>query len=1166
MTNLFQETLLQKKLREKEALNEPLTGGFTGDILREGEDASPVLSQVVPEEKEFGTMEVLKAAFATENTVGSAIAAMGASNFGEEEEDPDYDIFDKIENTAYEPYLDSFKDVFNDSQFNRIATKIDNERKNREILEASGGEGLAASLFAGILDPVNLIPIGGSAYKSFKVGKIAQGIAKGAQAGGLSTIASESLLQNTQELRTFEESAFNVAGSAILGGVIGGSAAGLSGKQFKGLAKRVEDDIQRQESQINIDNDGNLSAAKVPRTTLDQETLAGGKITNAVIKSTKKLNPMLRVLEGPSLEARRLVPELVRTNMYFKKNAEEIATSQSVEIAIKGYDKGLGFGTQNNNQLAKTAVKRLRKEGVKMSKENFNDQVSLAMIRGDKSEIPEVQAAAASWRREVFNPLKDQAIEQGLLSKDVKPETAVSYMMRQYNIRKMVAQEPEFKEIIRVGARERLIPQITESLQKTESRISAAEEKISDITGKESARDFLLDVGKEESRIVKSIGRVNASLRDLRKQKAASTDPELTAKINKLIDIDSVELKRIKDEQASLLEGVKEIESETGLTLTEIKKINLGEGRAPTSKERVSVSEEITKIQKSLDKDPLNNKLLGRLDDLLERRIELDILVGDDLAINAYVDEIADSVFDNIRGIERKGVAMPYDIEVGVRGPAKERVLTFVTDEEVRGFLETDINRLAQNYTRTMAADVELKRSFGDLNLKPQLKAINDEFTELRKGKTEKERAKLDKDEKETVEIINAFKDMIRGDYGRPNNPDSFWPRAARISRMIQYMSKLGGVAISSIPDAGRHVMIHGFNRVFGTGVKGLITNTKGFKMSIADAKQAGQLMEAVTHQRSALMADVADPYANGTQFERTLTWMSDNFSKLSLLDYWNNYQKGFSSVITQQRMIENLSNFDNLKSKESRYMAFLGIDKNNVNGIKKQLKAHSSKEGSFNIANLDKWTDAEAARIYKNAMNTDVDRTIVTKGVGDVPLLMNTEMGKTIGQFKSFAFAAHQQVLISGMQQGDAAAVSGIATMVAMGMMTYYFKTTAAGRELSEDIKVWIAEGIDRSGIMPVIMEINGVADVFGFGAGQLTGQKPLSRFATRNKVGGLIGPSFGGITDVATATGAAVSATVGDGEFKESDMRALRRNLPYQNIFYLRGLLNEAEKSLQK
>lgn len=1052
MSNVFRELQVQQKLQAQPKSLDPLTGGFVGDTLRGGIEPSPILEPFAQQEKEsegFST-KLLKAAFATENTIGSLIADNQVGNIADLEEDPDFDVLSQVEGTDYEPYLDSFEGVFNQAQFDNIVSKIDKEKQNRQIIADAGGAGIVVGITAGIFDPVNLIPIGGSTYKAFKAGKIAEGAFTGAQVGALSVAASESLLQSTQELRTIEESTFNVAGGAVLGGLLGGLAGKLSAKQFDDLAQRVENDIQRQESQIQIDNDGNLSAAKVQRTTLNDETLAGGKITQGVIKSTKKLNPMLRILDGSSLTARRLVPRLVRTNMFFKKNADDIATDQSVEIAVKQWDAGLGKAIQSSNILAKKAAARFKREGSKISKERFNDEVALAMIRGDKSDIAEVAQAAAAWRREVFDPLKNEAIAQKILPEDVKPETAASYMMRQYNVRKIISQEQDFKEIIKTGARERLIPEIKGKLSKAEQKLAAKE----------------LEALKLERRGIEG-------------KMAKATD------------------------------------------------------------------EQLAKLQ--------------------DRRIELDILVGDEVSIADYVDEIADSVFDNIVGTDRKGVSMPYDIKIGVRGPAKERVLTFVKDEEIRSFLETDIEKLAKNYTRTMSTDVELVRSFGNLDLEPQLREIKDEFKGLRKkAKTEKEAQKLAKEEEDVIRIVEAFKDMLRGHYGRPNDPDSFWPRAARISRLVQYMSKLGGVTISSIPDIGRHVMVHGLSKTFGVGIKSLFTNAKGIKLAVADAREAGNILEAVTHQRAALMADLGDPYASGTQFERMLSWMGDNFSKFSLLDYWNNYQKSFASVLTQQRMIENISSFGKIKTKEKRYLAFLGIDSNSIEVLQKQLKKHGTKEEGLFIANLAKWDDQEAARIYKNALNTDVDRTIVTKGVGDTPLLMNTELGKTIGQFKSFAFAAHQQVLIAGLQQKDAAALSGVIASITMGMMTYYLKQIAAGREVTEEPEILLAEGVDRSGLLPVIAEMNGVADVFGFGAGTLTGQQPLSRFATRNKVGGLLGPSFGGVVDTATSTRAAVDAAISDGEMKESDIRAMRKNLPYQNIFYLRWLFNEAEKNL--
>jgi hypothetical protein len=990
-------------------------------------------------QEEFGTLEVLKAGFLEENTLASTVSTILNGNYGDQEEDPEYDIVGKLEGTKYEPYFENFVgQVYNDKQFEHIAGKIDREEERDRILDSAGGFGIVSRIAGAVFDPINLIPIGGTAYKSFKAGKTIKGAIRGAEVGVISETATESILQSQQETRTAQESVINIAGGALLGGAIGAGAGALSKADYDNLATKLQSDVQRQESSINIDAGGNLSAAKVEGT---DPNLAGGAVTQGLIKSTAKLNPMLRVLQSSSTKAKETLPSLVRTNMYFKKNFNDIATDQSVEIEIKSFDAGLGRSIEGGKSIYKQFNKRLKKEtGKPISIENFYDQVSLAMIRGDKSDIPEVEQVAKIYRKEVFDPLKEQAIETGLLPKDIEPKTATSYLMRKYNINKMVSKEKEFKDIIRRGARERLIPEI---------------------------------------------------------------ERELPVKFKNLKNID----------------------------------------------------EAIDKIDVKLAKADIETKAF---DSLVNEKLSLLIAKGDEQAIDDYVDQITDSVFNNIRGTERMGVSMPYDIKVGVRGPAKERLLTFVKDEELRPFLETDITKLAKSYTRTMATDVALKRKFGDLNLKPQIREISREYDELRsKAKTEKERVKLDKEEKDVLRVINALKDVMRGDYGRPNNPDGFFVKAAQASRTINYMSKLGGVALSSIPDMARHIMVHGITRTFGKGLKTLVANTKAIKLSVKDAKLAGQLWESVTHQRASVMADLGNPYNGDSKFMITLDWMGQNFSKVNLLDAWNNYQKGFSSLLTQSRLIENIRNFDNLKPKEKSYMAFLGIDKNNISRLKAQISKNSFDEDGFPIANLEKWTDDEALRLYKNALNTDVDRTIVTKGVGDVPLLMNTEWGKTLLQFKSFAFAAHQQVLIAGLQQADAAAITGITVALTAGMMTYYLKQTVAGREVSDDPNVWVAEGLDRSGLLPVIMEINGVADVMGFGAGKMLGQQPLSRFATRNKVSGLLGPSLGQAQDIAN-----ISTAITNGEFTESDIKAIRRNIPFQNVFYLRQLFDTLEK----
>ena len=55
------------------------------------------------------------------------------------------------------------------------------------------------------------------------------------------------------------------------------------------------------------------------------------------------------------------------------------------------------------------------------------------------------------------------------------------------------------------------------------------------------------------------------------------------------------------------------------------------------------------------------------------------------------------------------------------------------------------------------------------------------------------------------------------------------------------------------------------------------------------------------------------------------------------------------------------------------------------------------------------------------------------------------------------------------------------------------------------------------------------------------------------------MIGPTSGAISDAAQAIGA-LSA----GDWRESDTSAMRRLLPYQNLFYMRQLLDQAERGI--
>lgn len=158
---------------------------------------------------------------------------------------------------ALRPYLSEFVDVRNRDEYDRTAERIRRANEDRETLAAAGTFGTIASVAAGILDPINLIPVGGGAWRALKVGRFAEGALTGLLAGGGGAALQELVLQQADPTRTAEESSLNIATGALggaglgIGGVIAGESAsrlaragilgagGATGGAAAGLAEAV---------------------------------------------------------------------------------------------------------------------------------------------------------------------------------------------------------------------------------------------------------------------------------------------------------------------------------------------------------------------------------------------------------------------------------------------------------------------------------------------------------------------------------------------------------------------------------------------------------------------------------------------------------------------------------------------------------------------------------------------------------------------------------------------------------------------------------------------------------------------------------------------------------------------------------------------------------------
>lgn len=240
-----------------------------------------------------------------------------------------------------------------------------------------------------------------------------------------------------------------------------------------------------------------------------------------------------------------------------------------------------------------------------------------------------------------------------------------------------------------------------------------------------------------------------------------------------------------------------------------------------------------------------------------------------------------------------------------------------------------------------------------------------------------------------------------------------------------------------------------------------------------------------------------------------------------------------------------------------------LGISRDDALNMGEQLKKYGEEIDGAWIANSKKWDSPELAEMWGGALRKESDRVIIMPGQ-EKPLFMSSEVGKTIFQFRSFMFSATQRVMISGLQGADAHYMQGILSLVSLGMLSYAFKQWDAGRDITDDPMELVIEGLDRSGALGALMEVNNTIEKISKNKlglrPLLQTSAPASRYASRSTTEAFMGPTFGSLLD----TSMRVLGAGMDGEWSESDTRALRRLLPYQNLSILRQGFDKIEKSL--
>jgi len=300
----------------------------------------------------------------------------------------------------------------------------------------------------------------------------------------------------------------------------------------------------------------------------------------------------------------------------------------------------------------------------------------------------------------------------------------------------------------------------------------------------------------------------------------------------------------------------------------------------------------------------------------------------------------------------------------------------------------------------------------------------------------------------------------------------------------------------------------------------------------------------------------------------------------IALFDQWTVAMKEFTAGIANAKLLDSIgmvmgepASAAELK-KAQEFLARNNIDAEIASTIWSEV-TNGKGGGKINgvwLPNTENWNIADpqvarARRAYRAALGGEIDSTIITPGFERPNWVDSSVPARMLAQFKSFGLSTVQKTIMAGLQEHDAAALNGTIASLALGMLSYYIWATAAGGDAQAKMQksiaegnweIWADEAIARSGVTGVISD----AQKYAHRIPVLRDYTSFSGSDTTRRAGGdltesVLGPSFDLLEK-------AHGLVTGIDDPTKQTLHLARQMLPLQNVFYLRWLLDQVEKSI--
>jgi hypothetical protein len=1072
-----------------------------------------------------GTLDTLAAAFRQNSSVSTLY-----ERFANEQSLPFQKNFAIPRQEGYDPY-DDVQDFADDPEALRalmraespeelqfLKNRVRQERSDRQTIADAGGWGLASALAAGITDPILLasmaIPLAPAITGAGRVARVGAGVAATAAVD----TAAEAVLHSGQELRTVGESAFNVGAGVLLSSVLGGIVTRIPKGDLDAARRGLQAEIAR------------ANGVPVPPAS---PLLYHGTDEAFDALDTARSKEGGIFLTGNREHAQGFGQRLLAVKPNFKK----LWTIEGDKVydLLRSPDGGI-------NDFSRL-TERARAEGydgilVKNFKDVGHTGDMYIAVKNDAVQIvpnmPPVNQAAEGAdsfgaARAVDTSLEDEGIARG--------GQTIARTLGRISPLTRTLQSP-FKSA-RVLAQKLVdVPYLlTKNLRgkATPASVERAVKRLVNL-GRYHAVKVLDESFLEYKRSGGTLGRKQFSQEVSTALTRADVSP-----IPQVAKAVSWARKTFNDDKALFKDlGVEFGDDVVG---------------APSYFPRVYNFERIINNRADFNR---------RLANWFQQNPKMKVTKGADgeetvEPIDLSPAEIQDAVMktvDRILGLPTSRA----DLNLRSKGaPLKERSLD-VPDEILAPYLERDFEMVMGGYFRAVAPEIEMRRmGLSSPALETELGELTDEYHRLL--------AKHVDDNKKTQELTKAYeqsmndlmllRDRLMGNVGVKGGKNIAWVRAARIARTYNYVRLLGAQMLSSMSDYGRLISRYGLTKTVA-GTAKFLGDWHLNKLTRESAHRFGTALEMVLDSRTQTLADIGEELPR-TRFDQGMQWASNQFSRVSLMSPWNATMKSLATLLEQHeiaRAITRQSKFDLAR------LSTAGLDEADRAAAKAMIAQHAETVDGITRLRTELWADQNLARKVEDSITKVADEMIVTKGMGDLPRFMDDETWKTLLQFRSFAMASVNRTMIplaQGAVNGDLARTAqGVGSMLTLGMLVYYAKEFAAGREPNLEPDRLVAEAFNWSGLMGFFPDL--WDPIAAYSPEDEEGENLLprfSRFKSRSPMESLLGPTFG--TGLDTVLGSL--SGFADGTLEQKDVERFRRLLPAQNLFYIRRLFNAIE-----